>query len=120
MKLPANPFACTMTFSIASSVEEARTHLHRASVNVVDAILVNVLTLDRRNLVQFHTIAIARATGVDALLFVGLSRRDSERLVITVARLHRCGWQRETNQEYRYGYNGKNSGFHVRTCSGLV
>jgi hypothetical protein len=103
-----------MTFSIASSVE-ARADTSAASVNVVDAIRVNVLTLEGRNLVELHTIAIARTTSICLLLFAALSRRDSERLVIALACLDRCGWQCERNQEYEY--EGKNTGFHVRTCS---
>jgi len=92
---------------------------HTASVNVVEAIRVNVLTLEGRNLVEFHAIAIARTTSICLLLFAALSRRDGERLGIALACLDRCGRQCERTQEYEYEYKRKNAGFHVRTCSGL-
>src|SRR6516225_5077427 len=87
-----------------------RARCFTASVNVIDAILVNVLALERRALIQFHTVAIARAACVCTLLLVALSRCTSERLVIG-ARLDRYARQCECG-EYEDDGKGQNAAFH--------
>ena len=44
-------------------------------VNVVHAILVNILALKGRDFVEFETVAIPRTTGVYVSLLTALSRR---------------------------------------------
>jgi hypothetical protein len=53
------------------------------------AILLNAPTLEGWYLLQGPAVAISCATGIFALLFSGLSRREGERCEIGVARIER-------------------------------
>jgi len=55
------------------------------------AILVNVSTLEGWNLVQGPAVAMPRTARIDAFLFGGVSRRESERDEIGVARIECAG-----------------------------
>ena len=55
--------------------------------SVAGAILVNAPTLGGWYLLQGQAVAISRTTGIYALLFSGLSRREGERCEVGVARI---------------------------------
>ncbi|SIO15263.1 hypothetical protein SAMN05443247_02397 [Bradyrhizobium erythrophlei] len=55
--------------------------------SIAGAILVNAPTLGGWYLLQGQAVAISRTTGIYALLFSGLSRREGERCEIGVARI---------------------------------
>jgi hypothetical protein len=67
--------------------------------HVANAILVNVLALERRDLVQFQTIAIPRTTSAYVLVLAVLSSRESERFVIAVAPRTDCHGRRERYED---------------------
>jgi hypothetical protein len=66
---------------------------------VIDAIPVNVLALERRDLIFVQTVAMPYTASFCFFVFAALSGRDSERFVVGVTGLEGCRRQCEC-QEY--------------------
>src|ERR1700730_4207933 len=65
----------------------------KSITSVAGAILVNAPTLGGWYLLQGPAVAISHTTGIHALLFSGLSRREGERGEIGIARMECSGTQ---------------------------
>jgi hypothetical protein len=72
-----------------------------ASAGVTGAILVNALTLGGIYFLLGHAVAIARATGIHAFVFCGVSRQQGEGCRICVARFQGSGpqWQKHSEDD---------------------
>ena len=79
---------------------------------VAGAILVNTPTLKGWYLPQGQAVAISRTTGIHALLFGGLSRREDERGEIGVTGIECSRAQRKESEEHGDERKGSPSAFH--------
>jgi hypothetical protein len=77
------------------------TSIRQTITREAGAILVNAPTLEGWYLLLGQAVAIAGATGMCALLFGGLGRRESKRRAIGIARLE---WSRTHRQKEREEY----------------
>ena len=93
VQLPPRTSGCEQSQQTNSLFDHRRKPWPRRSTSwtsitsVAGAILVNAPTLGGWYLLQGQAVAISRTTGIYALLFSGLSRREGERCEVGVARI---------------------------------